>query len=141
MDCKNGHTDPERYPNGTCKPCAVHRAAVFRKNNPEKTRTRENRRAKEKRQEDRSAALAAYGGKCACCGEYREPFLVIDHVNGDGAEHRRQILKQKAKPPGGFTTYRWLRLNGYPEGFQVLCANCNTAKERGVCPHQMEEHK
>ncbi len=28
------------------------------------------------------------------------------------------------------------RLNGYPDGFQVLCANCNMAKDRpGGCPH------
>jgi hypothetical protein len=33
--------------------------------------------------------------------------------------------------------YRWLAKKNFPEGFQVLCANCNVAKsQNGVCPHQ-----
>ena len=33
--------------------------------------------------------------------------------------------------------YGWLRRNSYPEGFQVLCHNCNLGKKinGGVCPH------
>lgn len=31
----------------------------------------------------------------------------------------------------------WLRRNNYPNGFQVLCHNCNMAKGfYGKCPHQ-----
>ena len=33
-------------------------------------------------------------------------------------------------------TYRWLKNHNYPEGFQVLCYNCNLPKGvYGVCPH------
>lgn len=72
--------------------------------------------------------MEAYGGKCACCGETELAFLTIDHVNNDGADHRREIGK------GGL--YYWLVREGFPEGFQVLCANCNLAKEIcGACPH------
>jgi hypothetical protein len=83
----------------------------------------------------RDIVFAAYGGaKCACCGEAEIAFLQIDHVNGDGAEHRR-VLKSSSK------IYRWLKVNGFPPGFQVLCANCNHAKGRyGVCPHQQKAH-
>lgn len=138
-DCKNGHADPPRYDNGTCKLCAREKADAYRKAHPEKRRARESRRAKEKRKEDRASAIEAYGGKCSCCGESREPFLVIDHVNGDGNNHRRSIQpNSNGRPVAGFLTYRWLRINGYPEGFQVLCANCNMAKERGTCPHQID---
>lgn len=79
-------------------------------------------------------ALAAYGGeqpKCACCGENEVKFLCIDHINGGGGKHRKEI---KGK---GLTTYIWLKKNGYPNGFQVLCHNCNMAKGfYGLCPHK-----
>lgn len=39
----------------------------------------------------RAEVIAAYGGRCACCGEATPEFLSIDHVNNDGAQHRREI--------------------------------------------------
>lgn len=92
--------------------------------------------------DDRFAALAKYGPGCQCCGEDREPFLLIDHVDGGGNAHRQEIVRSKhsGRAGGGPNLYRWLRLNGYPGGFQVLCANCNMAKDRpGGCPHQATE--
>lgn len=88
----------------------------------------------------RREVLNAYGGmKCACCGETEETFLSLDHVNNDGAEHRR-VLSGKTERSGGITTqlYNWLKRNNYPSGFQVLCMNCNFSKARngGVCAHQ-----
>jgi hypothetical protein len=81
----------------------------------------------------RHDALQAYGGKCACCGELEEAFLVIDHINDDGADFRRSL---RGRGGGGYYTYLWLKNNNYPDGFQVLCANCNMAKSRpGGCPH------
>ncbi len=72
-----------------------------------------------------------YGGcRCACCGETTIEFLQIDHVNGNGSKHRKEI-------GGGNKMYKWLKRNGYPSGFQVLCANCNFAKgKNGICPHK-----
>jgi len=78
-------------------------------------------------------AILAYGGyKCACCGETEPKFLSLDHVNNDGAEHRRN------ENLSGATLYKWLKDNDYPDGFQVLCMNCNHGKMRngGVCPHE-----
>lgn len=76
-----------------------------------------------------------YGGKCACCGEGEIVFLTIDHVNNDGAAHRRQLRNRGQG--GGLWFYRWLIKHGYPASFQVLCLNCNLAKHvLGVCPHQ-----
>jgi hypothetical protein len=83
--------------------------------------------------------MDAYGGCCACCGETELVFLTIDHVNDDGAEHRREMAAESGfeYSQAGARTYRWLRKNNYPDGFQVLCANCNCGKQwnRGVCPH------
>lgn len=81
---------------------------------------------------DRLTALAAYGNRCACCGETRPEFLSIDHVNNDGAAHRREI--------GSGNLPAWLRAHNYPAGFQVLCYNCNMAKAFfGSCPHSRNE--
>lgn len=77
----------------------------------------------------------AYGGAmCRCCGETRLPLLTLDHVEGDGAEHRR-----REGISAGVNTYRRLRCTGYPPGFQVLCYNCNCSKGYfGECPHVAE---
>jgi hypothetical protein len=67
---------------------------------------------------------------CACCGEDWPIYLGIDHMNGQGAKHRKEVGR-------GAVLHRWLRKNGYPNGYQVLCFNCNFAKHRkGICPHQ-----
>jgi len=83
----------------------------------------------------RLEALIHYGGnppKCACCGEYRLPFLTIDHISGSGNKHRKEIRRYGS-------IYEWLKHANYPEGFRVLCMNCNFAiGHYGVCPHQEE---
>lgn len=100
-----------------------------RRANPE--RFREQSRRENFRM--RAAVIKAYGGACSCCGERTFEFLSIDHINNDGAQHRREIGRS-----GGHAFYRWLKKNGYPRGnFQLLCYNCNAAKGFfGMCPHQ-----
>jgi hypothetical protein len=100
---------------------------------PEKYRA-SDRRAHVKLKLD---AFNAYGGaRCACCSEENIEFLTIDHMNGNGNEHRRQI------GGSGYKTYQWLRKNGYPTGFRVLCFNCNSARGAyGYCPHEKQALK
>lgn len=67
--------------------------------------------------------------RCECCGELHEEFLSIDHINGGGTRHRGQI--------GRSYLYFWLIKQNFPEGFRVLCHNCNQASgSLGKCPHQ-----
>ncbi len=83
----------------------------------------------------RDEVYAHYGGYiCACCGETTREFLTIDHIDGNGNEHRRSIGIGKA----GSKFYYWLKKNNYPSGFQILCFNCNCGRERnkGICPHK-----
>jgi hypothetical protein len=47
--------------------------------------------------------------------------LSVDHLDGKGSEHRKT---EKIKD-----FYWWLKRNNYPEGFQVLCMNCQTIKK------------
>jgi hypothetical protein len=76
--------------------------------------------------------MDAYGGHCACCGETELVFLSLDHLNDNGAEHRRQLREEGINGNG---LYRRLRQLDYPSGYQVLCFNCNWAKSHGGCPH------
>jgi len=78
----------------------------------------------------RQEVLDHYGNKCVCCGETTPEFLAIDHINGGGNKHRKEV------GGSGPVMYRWLKKNNYPEGFQILCHNCNMAKGfYGACPH------
>lgn len=91
----------------------------------------------------RDAAIKRYGGYvCKCCGEDEPLFLHIDHINNDGASHRRELRKKLGLKYSLSSSrfYRWLKQNSYPEGFQVLCANCNLGKARngGICPHKTQ---
>lgn len=85
------------------------------------------------------AAFRAYGGVfCACCEEPHHECLSIDHINNDGARHRRAICGKDRTEPKNREIYLWLKINGYPDGFQVLCLNCNNAKRtHPVCPHKI----
>lgn len=83
-------------------------------------------------------AFEHYGGAiCACCGESGFGFLTIDHVNSDGANHRREIFSNTSRGRGRI--YGWLRSHGYPPGFQILCFNCNCGRQHngGICPHKI----
>jgi hypothetical protein len=86
-----------------------------------------------KREALRLEVLAHYNNLCACCGYnditkklYKKSFLQIDHINGDGAAHR------KLESVNGSGIYLWLKNNNYPAGFRVLCAGCNHAIEPGA---------
>ena len=88
------------------------------------------RSARKYNAKQRTEAIAAYGGRCACCGESEPAFLTFDHVNDDGSAHRREIGHD------GKMICIWAKKNGYPKSLQLLCCNCNNAKARGGCPHK-----
>jgi hypothetical protein len=91
---------------------------------------KENKRKKEIRDARKIEVLSHYGnGKLCCvwpdCEVSDVDMLTIDHVNNNGAEHRRELgTKGKANH-----LYRILKSSGYPEGYQTLCANHQLKKE------------
>lgn len=106
-----------RYPN--CKDC------YKKSRTPRQESIRAGRRDWNKR--IRLEAIYHYGGKCRCCGEKQIEFLAIDHIQGGGRQHRKEI-----KTPLPY----WLKRNGFPKGFRILCHNCNMSLGRyGYCPH------
>lgn len=89
--------------------------------------------AKRRRDKNKKDFIAAYGGKCACCGEDRFEFLTGDHIGGRKKHgHSKQMTGQKL--------YFWLKKQGYPQDvFRLLCANCNCSHGfYGYCPHERE---
>jgi hypothetical protein len=68
---------------------------------------------------------------CACPGGCRATKdLTIDHTGGNGKEHRKDLGHTGA----GVRFYIWLINQGLPEGYQVLCRQCNSSKSRdGDC--------
>lgn len=75
------------------------------------------------------AAIFEYSNGAMCCGwcKYTDlRALVLDHINDDGAAHRKEA-GYTPRSSGNF--YEYLRKQGWPPGLQVLCANCNMIKE------------
>lgn len=103
-----------------CKLCRSKYVKEYSERNPEKLRAygkANNLRLK-------SLVLGHYSNnkqECAYCGFDDIRALSIDHINGGGLAHRREIGTN-----AGF--YRWLRQENYPEGYQVLCMNCQFIK-------------
>lgn len=120
-----GRPKKEKIP----KPPRIPRAKI------KKTESEERKQAKytwykawHKRQ--KMEVLTHYGLRCACCGDTTIEFLSLDHIEGGGNKHRKSI-------GGGANLYRWIVKNNFPEGFQVLCFNCNLSKGfYGRCPHK-----
>jgi hypothetical protein len=87
----------------------------------------------ERAQEIKREVIEHYGGKCECCGETTFEFLAIDHVGGDGNRLR------KAGEAHGAHLAVQLKVKNYPEGYRILCYNCNSALGwLGYCPHHMD---
>ncbi len=117
-----------------CKSCFKARAKERYKGDKEKYKSWGSKNYRKVKRE----VMDAYGGVCQCCGEARIEFLTLDHINQDGAEHRRNTDPNTSCT--GYNFYLRLRREGFPDwGLQVLCANCNTAKGAyGECPHVTE---
>lgn len=70
---------------------------------------------------------------CNICGFININALVVDHINGGGKKEKRILNK------AGNAFYYWLKKQGYPNGYQILCANCNMIK--GTSKPEHFQHK
>ncbi len=92
---------------------------------PERAVSAKRSRVKAKRE-----VLSHYGrnGIAQCCWNGCDvadiDVLTVDHIYNDGAQKRRDGTHAR-----GFYFYIQLRMNGFPEGFQTLCANHQLKKE------------
>ena len=73
----------------------------------------------------RKEVISYYSDKkmyCAKCKIDDLEVLTIDHINNEGSVHRKNMKSS--------SIYAWLKKSNFPDGFQVLCHNCNWLKER-----------
>jgi len=92
--------------------------------NKKKYRAYINERSRNWSKRKRVQVLEHYGGKppkCAICGFSDLDCLDLDHKDNDGS-----IERKKFKTSEKF--FLWLIKNNFPEGYQVLCKNCNWKK-------------
>ena len=110
------------------RPRITARMKLWEAANPEKVSAKRRNVILKRKKE----VIAAYGGKCACCGDSHFQFLTIEHIHGNGR------IDRKGKSGSAF--YGWLRRNGFPkDDYELLCINCNFAKGKyGICPHESE---
>jgi len=71
--------------------------------------------------------------KCNICGFADIDCLAIDHINNDGAQHRK-INRT------GYKIYCWLKKTNYPKDFQVLCCNCNWKKHKTIIKNKIAKY-
>lgn len=128
--CKIYKTKSEYHPSGTtwnlmrshCKECrSIEKKR--RKGIPElhEKKLQENRDYRKKVKEDIIEHYTRGRMKCKFCGISDMEVLTLDHINGKGRKHREDI-------GGSGVFYNWIIRENFPEGFQVLCRNCNTIK-------------
>jgi hypothetical protein len=115
------------------KPSVLERRRELNRNWIEKNRERYNAAKSEYRFKLKVAAISHYSNgamSCARCGFNADiDALCLDHINDDGAEHRKQLSISGRGTINGTTIYERFKALGWMDGLQVLCANCNTIKE------------
>lgn len=87
-------------------------------NNVDGARDRKLQLARDRWKRDRDAMFVALGGAQCACWFNDVRALEIDHINGNGKEHRRNMSN---------STYRDYVISHVDE-FQVLCSNCHSIK-------------
>lgn len=80
-------------------------------------------RNKKRREKIKLEVLSHYTNDTFCCSKCDCKdirCLSLDHINGDGADHRREIGKKSLD--------EWAKKNNFPNTLQVLCMNCQFIK-------------
>jgi hypothetical protein len=101
--------------NYICTPCFREYGKTYHKSDPEYNKKQRNRSRMR-----RSAVIFQYGNQCVRCGEDDYTKLTIDHINGGGNSHRKEMSTN-------IIDYLYNNLVD-KDGYQVLCYNCNCSK-------------
>jgi hypothetical protein len=117
----------------SCRQCYNEAAKKWRNDNILKVRVKDSRITKSRVERYWQMILEVFGRRCSCCGEEREDFLTLHHVNSDGGEHRKKRRSAKCY-------FLDVIREGFPtDKYAILCMNCNYAQRWGrTCPHELE---
>ena len=84
---------------------------------------------------------------CNCCGQNNHlDFLAIDHIAGiKKMDFEPELIKLGySSKLVGRSLIKWIIVNDFPKGFQILCANCNFSKgmkkNNNKCPMENKPH-
>lgn len=101
------------------------------KGNPEYM-LRKARNQRDSRYRAKLEAFTHYSVKgvivCMRCGYSDIRALTLDHMGNNGLEHKKTINAKHPRQVTGTLVYRDLKKKGWPEGYQILCYNCNWIK-------------
>ncbi len=92
----------------------------------EKNRVLIRKKQNASRRKLKHLVLEHYGEECNYCGFSDYRALQIDHINNNGAQERKSLGGQQVS---GWRFYSYLVKQGFPIGYQTLCANCNNIKQ------------
>jgi rubrerythrin len=80
---------------------------------------------------------------CRCCGlNSHLDFLEIDHITGKKQMDSipELVAIGYSSKLGSINLINWIIKNDFPDGFQILCRNCNFTKgmkkNNNKCPHE-----
>lgn len=153
--CKKCYAKRTREHNAKCPEERQTRDQAYRARTKESRRLYRQRYGKEynsrdvvkeshrrRNREIKIEVLEHYGGAfCKCCSESELLMLSLDHIESDGAAHRKSLTGTTRSMPQ--SAYIWAKKNGYPPIFQVMCFNCNWARHwnNGICPHEIARQR
>ncbi len=115
-----------------CREAERARQLRYQRANKEKLYKYNAKWQRERNAKVRKEMFAAFGDRCACCGETELKFLDLDHTNNNGKEKRAEYGNAQQEILA-------LQKKGWPrEGYQIMCSNCHQGRHRnnGVCPHK-----
>jgi hypothetical protein len=144
--CKKVERMPEsrskRSGANICRECLSLRQKEWASKNKHKVKITCNRFQRKLRREILEHYSNSSPAKCNKCGELRYGCLELDHIKNDGAKHQKRLYEKihgennsdrqyMAYRGMSASIYRDIKNNGYPKGYQILCANCHRMKTRG----------
>lgn len=120
-------TNDTRYPKrNVCRSCYLEYMRNLANSNYRKDPEKAKTSVKMYRERMKKETFSYYScGEIVCCkcGYSDIRALSLDHINGGGTKHRRELGKV------GTEFYRWIKESGYPAGYQVMCMNCQFIKK------------
>lgn len=111
INCSNDEINRSHYICQECLKINKHQQYI---NNPNYCKT-----SREKALQRQLQVLKFYGNECVNCQINDMSVLTIDHINNDGYLHRKNK---------NINIYDWITKNNFPDGYQILCFNCNCSK-------------